>query len=140
MAAILGLLLVAGGVHAQQTFPTRPIRLIVAFPPGGPPDITARLLAPKLSESFGVPVVVDNRFGGSGTVGTEIAVRANPDGYTVILVSASYAASAALYKLPYDPVTDVTPIALIGETGLLVTLVPSVPVTNVREVIAYDKA
>ena len=140
MPSILGLLLAAGGVHAQQNYPTRPIRLIVPFPPGGPLDIVARMLAPKLSESFGVSVVVDNRPGDSGAIGTETAVRANPDGYTMILVSASHAANAALYKLPYDPVNDVAPIALIGEIGLVVTLHPSVPVTNIKELIAYDKA
>ena len=90
----------------------------------------ARVLAQKLTESFGASVVVDNRPGGAGTIGTETAVRANPDGYTMIMVSASYATNAALYKLPYDPVNDVAPIALIGETGFMVTLHPSVPVNE----------
>ena len=98
------------------------------------------MLAQKLTEAFEQPVVVDNRPGGGGTIGTETAVRANPDGYTMILVSAAYAANAALYKLPYDPVNDVTPIALIGETGFVVTLHPSVPVKSIKELIAYDKA
>ena len=136
----LVLLLTASGVHAQRDFPIRPIRLIVTFPLGGPPDITARMLGPKLSESFGVPVIVDNRVGRSGAAGTEAAVEATPDGHTVILVSASYAAGAALSKLSYDPVNDVTPIALIGETGLMVTLHPSITVTGVKELISYAKA
>jgi tripartite-type tricarboxylate transporter receptor subunit TctC len=140
MPAILGLLLAAGGVHAQQKYPTKPIRLIVPFPPGGPSDTVARMLAQKLTETFKQQVLVDNRPGGGATIGTEIAVRANPDGYTMILVSASYAANAALYKLPYDPVNDVAPIALIGETGFVVTLHPSVPVKSIKELIAYDKA
>ena len=140
MAAILGLLLAAGGVHAQQRYPTKPIRLIVPFAPGGGVDIVARVMAQKLTESFGAPVVVDNRPGGGGTIGAETAVRANPDGYTMIIVSASYAANAALYKLPYDPVNDMAPIALIGETGLMVTLHPSVSATSIQELIAYDKA
>jgi tripartite-type tricarboxylate transporter receptor subunit TctC len=140
MTAILGLLLATGGVHAQQKYPTRPIRLIIPFPAGGQTDIVARMLAQKLTESFEVSVVVDNRPGGGGTIGPETAVKANPDGYTLVMISASYAANAALYKLSYDPVNDVTPIALIGEIGNLVTLHPSVPVTSIKELIAYDKA
>ncbi len=140
MTAILGLLLAAGGVHAQQKYPTRPIRLIVPFPAGGQTDIVARMLAQKLTESFGVSVVVDNRPGGGGTIGPETAVKANPDGYTLLMISASYAANAALYKLPYDPVNDVAPISLIGEIGNLVTLHLSVPVTSIKDLIAYDKA
>jgi tripartite-type tricarboxylate transporter receptor subunit TctC len=140
MTAILGLLLAAGGVHAQQNYPTKPIRLIVPFPPGGPSDLMARMLAQKLTETFKQSVVVDNRPGGGGAIGTETAVRANPDGYTMILVTASYAANAALSKLPYDPVNDVAPLALMGENGLVVALHPSVPVTSTKELIAYDKA
>jgi tripartite-type tricarboxylate transporter receptor subunit TctC len=140
MTAILGLLLAAGGVYAQQQYPTNPIRLIVPFPPGGQTDIVARMVAQKLTESFGVSIVVDNRPGGGGTIGPESAVRANPDGYTMIMVTASYAANAALYKLSYDPVHDVAPIALIGEAGFVVTLHPSVPVKSIKELIAYDKA
>jgi len=140
MTAILGLLLAAGGVHAQQKYPTKPIRLIVAFPPGGGADIVARVMAQKVTESFGVPVVVDNRPGAAGTIGTETAVRANPDGYTMILVEGGYAANAAVSKLPYDPVNDVAPIALIGETGFVVTLHPSVSIKSIKELIAYDKA
>jgi len=140
MTAMLGLLLAAGGVHAQQKYPTKPVRLIVAFPPGGGADIVARVMAQKVTESFGVPVVVDNRPGAAGMIGTEIAVKANPDGYTLILVEGGYAANAAVHKLPYDPVNDVAPIALIGETGFVVTLHPSVPIRSIKELIAYDKA
>lgn len=136
---LLALLLAAGSVHAQQSYPTRPIRLIVPFAPGGPPDIVARMLAQKLSQIFKQTVVVDNRPGGGGAIGAEIAVRANPDGYTMLMASAAYAANAALYKLPYDPVNDVTPISLIGETGFLVALHSSVPIKSIKELIAYDK-
>jgi tripartite-type tricarboxylate transporter receptor subunit TctC len=140
MTAILGLLLAAGGVHAQQQYPTKPIRLIVPFAPGGATDIVARMLAQKLTETFKQAVVVDNRPGGGGAIGTENAVRANPDGYTMILVAAAYATNAALYKLPYDAVNDVAPIALLGETSFVVTVHPSSPVTSIKELIAYDKA
>ena len=140
MVATLGLLLPTAGVYAQQKYPTKPIRLIVAFPPGGGADIVARVIAQKVTESFGVPVVVDNRPGAAGMIGTETAVRANPDGYTLILVEGGYAANAAVHKLPYDPLNDVAPISLIGETGFVVTLHPSVPIKSIKELIAYDKA
>ena len=125
---------------AAMEYPVKPIRLIVSLAPGGQGDILARTLAPKLGDSFGQQVLVDNRPGGGGTIAYETAVRANPDGYTMILVPGGYAANAALYKTSYDPVNDVTPIALIGETGWVVTLNSSVPVASVKELIAYDKA
>lgn len=137
---ILGLLLAAGSVHAQQNYPTKPIRLIVPFPAGGSTDIMARMMAQKLSETFKKAIVVDNRPGGGGAIGIETVVRASPDGYTMLIVSAAYAANAALYKLPYDPVNGVTPIALIGETGYVVTVHPTGPFKSVKELIAYEKA
>jgi tripartite-type tricarboxylate transporter receptor subunit TctC len=140
MTAIVGLLLAASGVQAQQTYPTRPIRLIVPFPSGGQTDIVARMLAQKLTETFKQTVVVDNRPGGGGTIGTEIAVKTSPDGYSMIMVSASYATNASLYKLSYDPVNDVVPIVLIGETGFVATVNLSGPIKSVKELIAYDKA
>jgi tripartite-type tricarboxylate transporter receptor subunit TctC len=131
--------IVTAGPTAAQSYPTRPIRLIVPFSPGGPSDIVARMLAQKLTDTFKQAVVVDNRPGGGGAIGTETAVRADPDGYTMIIVSGAYTANAALYKLPYDPLNDVAPIALVGEASNLVTFHPSVPVTNIKELIAYDK-
>ena len=128
------------GENIAQNYPAKPIRLIVPTAPGGTADIMGRMIAQKLGETFKQSVIVDNRAGGGGTIGAEAAVRANADGYTMISVSATYGTNAALYKLPYDPVNDVTPIALIGETGFMVTLNPSVPVTSIRELIAYDKA
>jgi tripartite-type tricarboxylate transporter receptor subunit TctC len=140
MTATLALLLAMGGVHADQKYPSKPIRLIVAFPPGGPTDILARMLAQKLSETFKQQVLVDNRPGSGGAIGNETAVRASPDGYTLLVVSAAYASNAAVYKLPYDPVNDVAPIALVGDTGLVVTLHPSGPIRSIKELIAHDKA
>ena len=136
----LALLLAAGGVHAQQSYPIKPIRLIVPFPPGGGTDIMARVLAQKLSEAYGQTIVVDNRPGGGGTIGTETVVRANPDGYTMIVVSGSFATNAAVYKLPYDSVNDIAPVSLIGETGNLIALHPALPVKSMNELIAADKA
>ena len=140
VAVILASGMVAAGPATAQSYPAKPIRLLVPTAPGATSDITARIVAQKLTASFGQSVVVDNRPGGGGAVGTEAAVRANPDGYTMILVSASYATNAALYPLSYDPVNDVTPIALIGETGLVLVVNPSVPVSSVKELITYDRA
>lgn len=141
-ALAAGLALAAAGLpaHAQQKYPTKPIRMIVPFVPGGGTDIVARSIAQKLTEALGQSVVVDNRAGGGGTIGAETTVRAAPDGYTIIMVSGSYATNAALYKLSYDPIRDVSPIALIGETGFMVSVHPSVPVKNIKELIAYAKA
>lgn len=138
-AVTLALLFVAGSVHAQK-YPTKPIRLLVPFAPGGGTDIVARVIAQKASESLGQSVVVDNRPGGGGTIGAETAVRANPDGYTLIMVSGSYGTNAALYKLPYDPLNDIQPIIMIGESGFVVALHPSVPIKSAKELIAYTKA
>ena len=135
--------LAADNAAAQKkadNYPTKPIRLIVPFAPGGGTDIVARALAQKLTEALGQSVVVDNRAGGGGTIGAETAVRATPDGYTLIMVSASYSTNAAIFKLPYDPVNDITPIALIGESGFMVALHPSVPAKSIKELIALAKA
>jgi tripartite-type tricarboxylate transporter receptor subunit TctC len=125
---------------SAQAYPSRPIRLLSPFAPGGGTDILARLIGPQVSESLGQPVVVENRPGGGGTVGAGITVRSEPDGYTLIVVSGSYGANAALHNLPYDSVTDIQPIILIGTTGLLVSLHPSVPIKTIKELIAYAKA
>jgi tripartite-type tricarboxylate transporter receptor subunit TctC len=114
--------------------------VIVPLAAGGQTDVVARLLTQKLAETFKQPLVVDNRSGGGGTVGTETVVRANPDGYTMLVVASTYAANAALHKLPYDPVSDVTPIVFLGDTGFVVAVHPSVPAKSVKELIAYDKS
>jgi tripartite-type tricarboxylate transporter receptor subunit TctC len=132
-------LLAAGGGYAQQNYPSRPIRLIVPFPAGGQTDVVARTLSQKLTEAFG-QVVVDNRPGAAGSIGVEIALKAPADGYTMIMVSTSYAANVALYKLNYDPVNDVVPIVMVGEIGNMVTVNPSGPFQSVKELIAYAKA
>ncbi len=135
---------IAGGdVLAQRKadyYPARPVRLIVPFMPGGGTDAMARVFAQKFTDSVGQTVVVDNRPGGGGTVGAETAVRAAPDGYTLCIVSTSYSTNAALFKLPYDAINDITPIAMIGDAGILLTLHPSVPARSVKELIALAKA
>jgi tripartite-type tricarboxylate transporter receptor subunit TctC len=126
--------------HAAERYPSRPIRLLTPFAPGGGSDILARLIGPPMTEALGQPIVVDNRPGGGGTLGAGIAARADPDGYTLIVVSGSYGANAALHDLPYDTVTGITPIILIGTTPLVLTVHPSVPVKGVRDFIDYSKA
>ncbi|HKA40970.1 MAG TPA: tripartite tricarboxylate transporter substrate binding protein [Burkholderiales bacterium] len=123
-----------------QGYPARPVRLIVPFTPGGGTDILARVVATRLSESLGQSFVVDNRPGAGGTIGMETVVRANPDGYTLIVVNSNYSATAAIQKLPYDPVSDVQPIVLFGETGLVLVVHPSMPVKNIREFIAHARS
>jgi tripartite-type tricarboxylate transporter receptor subunit TctC len=128
-AALIAALLPAAHAWAQ-TYPVKPIRMIVPFPPGGSVDLTARLISQKLSASLGQQVIVDNRAGGGGTIGAETAVRATPDGYTLILVSTSYSTNPSLYKLQYDAVKDIQPIVLIGATGYVLALHPAVPIKS----------
>jgi len=136
----IALSLPVAGVHAQSKYPTKPIRLLTPFAAGGGSDLLARLIGPPLTEALGQSIVVDNRPGGGGTLGAGLAVRADPDGYTLIVVSGSYGANAALHDLPYDSVTGITPIILIGTTPLVLTIHPSVPIKSVSELIAYSKA
>ena len=126
--------------QAQALYPSKPIRLLVPFAPGGGTDIVARLLAQKLNESFRQPVIVDNRAGGGGTFGAETTVRAAPDGYTTVMMSGSYATNAATHKLPYDPVNDILPMGLIGDNAFVVALHPGVSAQNMKELLALAKA
>lgn len=137
-AALIG---TSGSVPAADAkYPTKPVRLVVPFAPGGGTDIVARVIAQKVSEAVGQAVIVDNRAGAGGTLGAETAARATPDGYTLALVSGSYGTNAALYTLPYDPVNDIDPIVMIGESGFVFALHPSVPIKSVPELIAYAKS
>ena len=136
---VCSVMVVAVAIAADPAYPNKPIRVIVPIAAGGQTDVMARLLAQRLSETFKQPLVVENRTGAGGSVGTEIAVKANPDGYTILLVASTYAAYAALHKLPYDPVKDVTPIIFLGETGFVISVHPTVPVKSIKELIAYEK-
>ena len=123
-------------------YPTRPIRMIVPLPAGGPTDILARLVATPLQERLGQPVVVDNRPGASGNIGADLAAKAAPDGHTLFAgTSGPLANNVSLFaKLPYDPVRDFAPIALVATAPFVLAVNPSVPVTSVKEFIAYAKA
>jgi tripartite-type tricarboxylate transporter receptor subunit TctC len=124
---------------AAQKFPAKPIRMVSAFAPGGGTDILARALAAPVAESLGQPIVVDNRPGAGGTIGSEFVARAAPDGYTIIMVASTYTATSAYDPPPYDPVNGIQPIILIGTTGLVMTVHPSIPARSVRELIDYAK-
>ena len=136
----VGMLFAGGAFAASGEYPSKPVRLIVPFAPGGGTDIVARVLAQKLTESFKQTVIVDNRAGGGGTLGVETAVRASPDGYTTIIMSGSYATNAAMFKMSFDPVNDILPMGLIGDTAFVLVVHPAVPLKSVAELVAHAKA
>ena len=132
----------SGAVNAQDKYPTKPIRLIVAFPAGGSTDIVARLVGQRLGEKLGQQVVVDNRGGAGGTIGTEIAARANPDGYTLTMgTTSTHVIAVGAYKsLRYDPVKDFEPITLVASTPYLLVVNPAVKANSLKEFVALAKA
>jgi tripartite-type tricarboxylate transporter receptor subunit TctC len=137
-ASIAGSVL-SGPAHAQQ-YPTRPIRFLVPFPPAGPTDLVARILAQKLTEAWGEQVVVDNRGGAGGNIGMGIAAHAAPDGHTVLLVSSSFVANPGLYaKIPYDPDKSFAPVSKIVASPHAFFTHPSQPVKSISELIDVVK-
>jgi tripartite-type tricarboxylate transporter receptor subunit TctC len=127
------------GMAAAQSYPTKPIRLIIPFPPGGSNDIVGRFIATKLTERLGKQVVADNRGGAGGVIGTEAAAKSDPDGHTLLVISSAYAINTSLYKLPYDPVKAFTPIAKLGTGPNVFAVHPSVPASSVKEFIVLAK-
>jgi tripartite-type tricarboxylate transporter receptor subunit TctC len=124
-----------------QTYPSRPVRVIVPFPPGGALDIVARMIGQWLSERLGQQFFIENKPGAGGNIGTEAAVRASPDGYTLLMAVSANAINAALYeKLPFNFIRDTAPVASIASIPLIMEVNPSVPVKTVPEFIAYAKA
>lgn len=123
-----------------QNYPTRPIRLVIPYPPGGGADNVARVFAQKLSESLGQQIVIDNRGGAAGIIGAEIVAKSKPDGYTLLDDSSSRAVNPALHKLPFDTVKDFTPVGMIVVNPNILVVHPSLPVKTVRELIALAKA
>ena len=140
--AALAALALAPAARAQQAYPNRPIRLVVPYPAGGTTDILARLAAMQLGERLGQSVVVDNRAGASGAIGASEVARAAPDGYTLLMATASsHGINSALYrKLPYDAVKDFAPVTLLASTPNIIVVNPAVPARNLRELIALAKA
>jgi tripartite-type tricarboxylate transporter receptor subunit TctC len=131
----------AAPAAAQPAYPTKPIRFIVPFPPGGSTDPMARLAANELSKRWGQTIVVDNRPGGNTVIGTEAVAKAPKDGYTILLASSSLLTTPSLIpKLPYDVLRDFTGVATIGKSRFVLVVPPSLPATNLQELIAYVKA
>ncbi len=145
IAALLGCLFLscADASYAQEAasaYPTKPIRLVAPFAPGGPVDVGARILAPKLQEALGVRVYVDNVAGGSGNIGTATVAKAAGDGYTVLVISSTFVVNPSMFKLTYDIDKDLTPVSLVGIGPQVVLANPSVPATNMEELIILVKA
>jgi tripartite-type tricarboxylate transporter receptor subunit TctC len=136
----LGLLLALTAVAAAQDYPTKPVRLIIPFPPGGSNDVVGRVFATYLSERLGRQVIVDNRGAGAGgIVGTEVAHNSPPDGYTILIISLAHAVNPWLYKLPYDPIKGFTPIAMLGSGPVVLVVNPELPVKSVKELVDMAK-
>jgi tripartite-type tricarboxylate transporter receptor subunit TctC len=141
LATSLVLCAAAAGAWAQ-TYPSKPIRVVVGFPPGGGNDIIARLLGAKMQEAWGEPVVIDNKPGANSIIATEFVAKAAPDGYTLLVnATGGMSVNPVLYaKLPYDSLKDFVPISMVGSFPLVLAVNPSLPVKSVRELLAYAKA
>jgi tripartite-type tricarboxylate transporter receptor subunit TctC len=147
MPRLRSLLLTAAGTlvalttmaAAQADYPTRPVRLIIPFPPGGSNDVVGRVIAQHLGDVLGKQVIVDNRGGAGGVVGTEQAAHAAPDGYTLLGISLAHAVNPWLYKLPYDPIKAFAPIGIMGKGPVVLSVNPTLPVHSVKELIAMAK-
>ncbi|MGZ5147751.1 MAG: Bug family tripartite tricarboxylate transporter substrate binding protein [Burkholderiales bacterium] len=132
--------LLAAPVLAQN-YPTKPVRLIVGYSPGGPNDILARVVGQKLSDGLGVPVLVDNRPGADSMIGTQLTARATPDGYTISVISASSTIHPSVYtNIPYDIIKDLSPVTVLASSVFVLVVNPSLPVKSVKELIALAKS
>ena len=139
---LLSLIAIAASTAAAaQSYPVKPIRVIVAYPPGGSTDIIARIIGPKLTERFGQSVVVDNRSGAAGMIGAAIAAQSAPDGYTLILSDTPLIVNPSVFaKVPYDPIRDFTPIVLVAQSPMMLVINSAVPAVNLAEFIKLAKA
>jgi tripartite-type tricarboxylate transporter receptor subunit TctC len=132
---MFGLGILAAGLASAQQYPTKPVHIIVPFAPGGGSDFIGRFIAQKLSERLGQQFIVDNRPGAGGNLGAEQAVKAAPDGYTLLLIAGSYTVNPSLYKLPFDSGNDISPIIQLSQGPFVVAVHPSVPVKTLKELI-----
>src|SRR5262245_19526758 len=141
MLVAAGLLLALTAFASAQEYPTKPIRLIIPFPPGGSNDVVGRVFATNLAQKLGRQVVVDNRGAGAGgIVGTEVVHNSPPDGYTILIISMAHAVNPWLYKqLPYDPIKGFTPIAILGSGPSVLVVHPDLPVKSVKELVDLAK-
>jgi len=133
------LLALSAGATAQD-YPVKPIRLIIPFPPGGSNDVVGRMIATHLGEQLGKQVVVDNRAGAGGVIGTEIAANTAPDGYTLLIISIAHAVNPWLYKLNYDPIKSFAPIGILASGPNVLAINPELPVNSVKDLVALAKA
>jgi tripartite-type tricarboxylate transporter receptor subunit TctC len=139
LVKIAGLLLALSTSVAAQDYPNKPVRLIIPFPPGGSNDVVGRMIAIQLSDRLGKQVVVDNRGGAGGVIGTEAAANAPHDGYTLLVISIAHAVSPWLYKLQYDPIKSFVPVAILATGPNVLVVNPDLPVHSVTELIALAK-
>ena len=139
---VLALLVLCAALPAAaQSYPVKTVHLVSPFPPGGSVDVVARLLAVKLSENLGQQVIVENRSGASGNIGTEFVAKSAPDGYTLIIQTIPFVANQFLLsRVPYDPIKDFAPVSLVTSSPSLITVHPSVPARSVKELIALARA
>jgi len=137
--AALVLAALAAGTSFSQNYPTKPVRIIAPFAPGGGTDFIARLVAQKLTERLGQQVIVENKPGAGGNLGTEFAFKSPPDGYTLLLIAGSYTVNPSLYKLSFDPVNDISPIVQLSRGPFVVAVHPSVPAKTLPELIDYAR-
>jgi tripartite-type tricarboxylate transporter receptor subunit TctC len=141
MKKLLALAALALSLTAAAQYPTKPIRIVVTYPPGGGADLMARLIAPRMADTLGQPVVVENKPGASGQIGAAEVARSAPDGYTLMLDASSYSVNPSLYaKLPYDPAKAFTPIALIALFPNVLVVTPDFAARDVKELVALAKA
>ncbi len=142
MACSILVLVLSGsaGLAWSQAYPTKTIRIIAPFAPGGGTDFIARVAAQKMTEALGQQVIVDNRPGAGGTLGAELGAKAAPDGYTFTLIAGSYAVNPSLFKLAFDPVNDITAVIQLSQGPFVVATHPSLPVKNIKELIALAKS
>ena len=138
---LAGLLVPGMGLGQTESYPVRPVRLVVPFPPGGSLDFNARLIAPRMSELLGHQLIVDNRGGASGTIATSAAARAAPDGYTLVLHTVPFVTAPILYsKAGYDPVNDFAPVSVLSHVPMAISVHPSLPVRSMKELLALAKS
>jgi tripartite-type tricarboxylate transporter receptor subunit TctC len=138
---LTAILLAAAASVALAQYPAKPVRMVVAFPPGGSTDLAARALGDKLAAALGQPVIVENKPGASGNIGADLVAKSAPDGYTLLMAATSFATSPAFFpKLGWDPVKDFAPVSLVATVPIIVVVTPSVPAQNPQELIAYSKA
>ena len=139
LALLAALVALAGTAWAQPQWPAKSIRFVAPFAPGGGTDFIGRVAAQKLTEALKQQVIVDNRPGAGGTLGAEIGAKSPPDGYTFTVIAGSYAVNPGLYKLAFDPVNDITAVIQFSQGPLLIVVHPSLPVKNIKELIAVSK-